>query len=249
MDIIRKDSRKANRSPHLNKRHIPGADVIDRLDPALGGHAYHHEGPYDAATLARNTNYKNSPIAALETSNLEALKATPAENIKDAVERHKPLDGVAVVPPGEKDRFGRTYDYQEGADLMREGDETNPGYKRWPGKDYDPEDLKGQGDTFALDRALRAHKINDDGIEMSDRAGIDRAYHKAERDGSLDKRDPVDIAGGDRKYVDLEFANASSRDAEIAGGMDSLDGTSGLKKGIGSIKKRIGSLRHRKNDN
>jgi hypothetical protein len=134
LDIIRRDSKKAHRSPHLNKRHIPGADIIDRLDPAVGGVAYHHEGPYDAATLARNTSYETSPIAALKESNEEAIKATPAENIKDALERHKPLDGVAVVPPGMPDRFGRTYNYEEGPDVMLEASSDNPGYKRWPGK-------------------------------------------------------------------------------------------------------------------
>lgn len=133
LDLIRKGSKRADRSPHLNKRHIPGADMIDRLDPALGGRAYHHEGPYDAALLSRN-NFENSPIAALEESNAEAIKATPAENIKDAVERHKPLDGVAAVPPGETDRFGRTYNYHEGADLMHEASEDDPGYKRWDGQ-------------------------------------------------------------------------------------------------------------------
>jgi hypothetical protein len=84
--------------------------------------------------LARNTSYKSSPVAALEETNAEALKATPRENIKDAVERHKPLDGVAYVPPGMQDRFGRTYNYEEGADLMHEDNPDGPGYKRWPGK-------------------------------------------------------------------------------------------------------------------
>ncbi|KAF2766886.1 hypothetical protein EJ03DRAFT_329657 [Teratosphaeria nubilosa] len=246
LNIIRKDSRKANRSPHLNKRHLPGPDVIDRLDPALGGRAYHHEGPYDAAALARNTSFESSPVAALKTSNEEALKATPAENIKNAVERHRPLEGVADVPPGMPDRFGRTYNYEEGTDMMREATSIDPGYKRWAGKDYDPEDLKGKGDTFHLDRALRAHRIDDDGIEMTDRNGIDKAYHQAQRDGTLDKRNPVDIAGDDRRYVDLEFANADNSNAEYAGGIDV--GQSSLKKGMGSIKKRIGSLRHKKGD-
>lgn len=134
LDIIRRDSKKAYRSPHLHKRSIPGADSIDRLDPAVGGIAYHHEGPYDAALLSRNRNPKNAPLGALETSNQEALKATPQENIKDALERHKPLDGVAVVPPGEQDRFGRVYKYEEGADLMHEPSSGDAGYKRWPGK-------------------------------------------------------------------------------------------------------------------
>ena len=134
LDIIRRDSKKASRSPHLKKRSIPGADQIDRLDPAIGGRAYHHEGPYDAALLSRNRDPKTAPLHALDDSNREALKATPQENIKNSVERHQPLDGVADVPPGERDRFGRTYNYEEGSDLMREGYQHEAGYKRWPGK-------------------------------------------------------------------------------------------------------------------
>lgn len=134
LDVIRRDSRKAARSPHLKKQSLPGADMIDRLDPAIGGRAYHHEGPYDAALLARNRDQKTAPLAALDESNREALKATPRENIRDAVERHKPLDGVAFVPPGVPDQFGRTYNYEEGADLMHEGSSGDAGYKRWPGK-------------------------------------------------------------------------------------------------------------------
>ena len=134
LDMIRRDSKKAYRSPHLNKRTLPGADMIDRLDPAIGGRAYHHEGPYDAALLARNRDKKTAPLNAIRDSNSEALKATPAENIKDALERHKPLDGVAAVPPDMPDRFGRKYHYEEGADLMHEGSSGDAGYKRWPGK-------------------------------------------------------------------------------------------------------------------
>lgn len=134
LSIIRRDSRKAYRSHHLHKRSIPGADSIDRLDPAVGGRAYHHEGPYDAALLSRNRNPKYAPLDALKDSNAEALRATPSENIKDSVERHRPLEGVAAVPPGQPDRFGRRYDYQEGSDLMHEPSSGDPGYKRWANK-------------------------------------------------------------------------------------------------------------------
>jgi hypothetical protein len=108
--------------------------MIDRLDPAVGGIAYHHEGPYDPALMSRNRNPKSAPLGALEMSNEEAIKATPEENVKDAITRHKPLDGVAVVPPGQPDRFGRVYKYKEGSDLMHEPSSGDPGYKRWAGK-------------------------------------------------------------------------------------------------------------------
>ncbi|KAK3706294.1 hypothetical protein LTR37_012809 [Vermiconidia calcicola] len=236
LNVIRRDSRKAHRSPHLNKRSMPGADMVDRLDPAIGGRAYHHEGPYDAALMSRNRDPKTAPLGAIQSSNEEALKATPRENIKDAVERHKPLDGTAFVPPGHQDRMGRTYNYEEGADLMHESSSGDAGYKRWPGKDYDPEDLKGESEPmFTLDRSLRAHKIDDNGIEMEDRAQLTRDYKDQERDGTLDQRDPVHIAGDDGKYADMEFANSKDTDAghKHSGSM-------------GGLKQKIGSLRHRK---
>jgi hypothetical protein len=134
LDIIRRDSRKASKPHHLKKRSMQGPDIIDRLDPAIGGRAYHHEGPYDAASLARNRDPKHAPVAALETTNSEAIRATPREHIKDSLDKHVPLDGTAVVPPGQPDRLGRTYDYEEGTDMMREGFNGDPGYKQWSGK-------------------------------------------------------------------------------------------------------------------
>ncbi|KAF2723304.1 hypothetical protein K431DRAFT_283112 [Polychaeton citri CBS 116435] len=239
LNIIRRDSRKADKSPHLKKRHLPGADRIDRLDPAVGGATYHHEGPYDAALLARNSSFESAPIAALEESNREALKATPAERIKDSLDKHIPLDGVAAIPPGVPDRLGRTYNYEEGTDMMREG-VTDAGYKRWADKEYDPDDLKGQSEpSYSLDRALRAHKIDDNGIEMEDRAGISRDCHKAERKGLLDSRDPVAIAGDDAKYTDLQRANDT--DAHAAPRR-----SGSLRHGVEGLKKRVGNAVHRR---
>ena len=251
LDIIRRDSRKASKPHHLKKRSMQGADIIDRLDPAIGGRPYHHEGPYDAASLARNRDPKYAPVAALETTNSEAIRATPQEAIKDSLDKHMPLDGTAVVPPGQADRLGRTYDYEEGTDMMREGFNGDPGYKQWSGKvrsqistslpvsltnvqtqDYDPDDLRGQGDSFTLDRALRAHKIDDDGgIEMQDSAALRSEYKKQERQGMLDKRDPTTIAGDDSKYADITAANDTD-----------LHKSHSIKD---TLKKRVGSLRRK----
>jgi len=129
LDQIKHENKAANRAPHLRKGHIPGADAIDRLDEA--GFRYHHEGPYDAASLARNTDTRSSPVAALARSNEEALKATPSEKIYDAVKGHKPLDGVAIVPPGQSDEMGRTYHYKEGTDMMRADGGDSGNYRRW----------------------------------------------------------------------------------------------------------------------
>ncbi|KAF2217827.1 hypothetical protein CERZMDRAFT_92470 [Cercospora zeae-maydis SCOH1-5] len=217
LEIIRRDSKKAHRSPHLRKKHLPGPDTIDRLDPAISGRAYHHEGPYDAALLARNNSFEISPVAAVQHGNEETLKATPAENIRDALERHRPLDGVAQLPPGIPDRYGRVYRYEEGADLMHEDGPDGPGYKRWAGKEYHPDDLKGKGDEFELDRAMKKHTINENGIEMSDK-----------------KRDPINVSDGE-PYADY----ASTRDADTGRNRSDSGGLrAGLKKRIGSLRKK-----------
>ena len=130
LDMLRKSDKAAHRSPHLRKQHHVGADTIDNLD-TIAGTPYHHEGPYDAAMTARNRGAKNAPLAALAGSNAEALRATPREKVLDALEKHYPLDGTAVVPPGMVDREGRLFKYEEGTDMMRE---LNPGggpYRRW----------------------------------------------------------------------------------------------------------------------
>ncbi len=133
LDQLRKDAKKADRAPHLKKKHIPGADSIDVLDRTVLGGAYHHEGPYDATLLARNTSYNSSPVAATQSTNAEAIKATPKEFIQDSLDRHLPLQGIAVIPPGAEGPDGRPMRYEEGADLMREEDAPGGAYKRWPG--------------------------------------------------------------------------------------------------------------------
>ena len=129
LDIIRRESKKANRSPHLRKKNHIGVDHIDRLD-AAGPSAYHHPSPYDAASLARNQTPRDSPVRAVAGSNREALRATPHEKIVDSIKRHRPLDGVAMTPPGEVAPNGQILNYEEGTDMMRE---NGANYKRWPG--------------------------------------------------------------------------------------------------------------------
>lgn len=174
--MIKKDAKIANRHPHLRKKHIVGSDTIDRMD-TVGG--FHHDGPYDATLLARNMSHVNSPVEALSTTNEEALRATPREMIKDSVEKHRPLDGVAMVPPGMEDRYGNVYNYKEGTDMMIENSPEGGAYKRWPGMEYLPEDLKGKGEpSYSLEKALKQHKQhsrhvseggnnNNGGIEMT----------------------------------------------------------------------------------
>lgn len=132
LDQLRKEAKAANRSPHLKRTQIPGADTIDSLDKSVFGALYHHEGPYDATLLSRNLNPKNSPVEAVKSTNAEALRATPRENVIDSLERHVPLQGTAVIPPGMNGPDGRPMEYEEGADLMRETDAPGGAYKRWP---------------------------------------------------------------------------------------------------------------------
>lgn len=131
LDTIKRDEKVAHRAPHLRKHHQIRPDTIDQLD-VVGGN-YHHEGPFDATYMARNTSYISSPLEALARSNEEALKATPREKIVDSVERHRPLDGVAIYPPGEVDRNGQVYNYEPGENLMIDLNPEGGAYKRWPG--------------------------------------------------------------------------------------------------------------------
>lgn len=132
LDMIKKQNKLASQAPHLKKKHLPQADIIDSLDASMD-QLYHHEGPYDATLLARNTSKYQSPIDAVRGSNEEALKATPQENIRDALSRHVPLHGVGIVPPGGRLASGQVMDYTEGDDLMRESDAPGGAYKRWDG--------------------------------------------------------------------------------------------------------------------
>lgn len=128
LDTLTRENKLAYRSPHLRKKYIPGADRIDTLDNTSS--PYHHEGPYDATLSSRNSNMVNSPIEAVRSTNEEALKATPPEKVQDSLKKHRPLDGVAVVPPGLQDMNGKIYNYEEGTDMMIE---NGGNYKRWPG--------------------------------------------------------------------------------------------------------------------
>jgi len=108
-----------------------------------------------------NTNKMYSPVEAVKDTNLEALKATPVEFLKDSLDKHVPLQGTAVVPPGMKDFGGRTMDYEEGADLMRERDAPGGAYKRWDDIPYKGDDLKGKGEpSFTIEKDNKGKQVN-----------------------------------------------------------------------------------------
>lgn len=131
LDQIRRETRAANRAPHLRKQNFARADQIDALDNVGFGGAYHHGGPYDATLASRNRDKRYAPVEAVKETNMMALRATPKERIQDSLRHHVPLHGTAEVPPGMTDAFGRVMDFEEGADLMREPDAPGGAYKRY----------------------------------------------------------------------------------------------------------------------
>ncbi|KAJ4297011.1 hypothetical protein N0V88_003927 [Collariella sp. IMI 366227] len=157
--MLERQHRAADKAPHLHNRHRrQPSDTIDSLDHSgpLPDVTYHHEGPFDATMKARNINKKYAPVEAVKETNMEALKATPAEYVQDSLQKHVPLQGTAVVPPGMRDLSGRTMEYEEGADLMREGDAAGGAYKRWDHVRYRDDDLKGKGEpAFSYDQSHR----------------------------------------------------------------------------------------------
>ncbi|KAG7293208.1 hypothetical protein NEMBOFW57_003254 [Staphylotrichum longicolle] len=157
--MIAREHRAADRAPHLhNHRRQQPSDTIDTLDISgpVPGVIYHHEGPFDATMKERNVNKAYAPVEAVKDTNMEALKATPAEFVHDSLEKHVPLQGTAIVPPGMKDMSGRTMEYEEGADLMREASAGGGPYKRWDHVRYRDDDYKGKGEpSFSYDEKAR----------------------------------------------------------------------------------------------
>ncbi|TVY49808.1 hypothetical protein LOCC1_G000435 [Lachnellula occidentalis] len=240
LDQLRKETKAAHRSPHLRKKHIPGTDIIDGLD-RIGG-SYHHEGPYDATLLSRNTSYNSSPVAAVAASNAEALRATPRENIKDSLDKHVPLQGTSIIPPGMPGWDGKVMNYNEGADLMREPDAAGGPYKRWADVNYLPEDYKGKGEpSFSIEKSIKDHDksnshrrfVSEGGnaFEMQPRSREPVASRQRSASGNhLDLGGPGKSA---MSYVDFESDMRRSH-------------STGRKVGDG-LRKRFGSLRlHKK---
>jgi len=184
LDRIRHETIAANRSRHLRRAQHSGQDSIDNLDTSfLGG--YHHDGPFEAASLARNRDLRSAPLAAIAGTNAEALKATPREMVIDSIRRHRPLHGVAYIPPGVEAPDGSKFYYEEGTDMNRF---NGADYKRWPGIDYHPDDLKGKGEpSYSIEKALKDHKragdhrrvFSEGGIEMSSRPHRSSSLHVA----------------------------------------------------------------------
>ncbi|CAG8029296.1 unnamed protein product [Penicillium salamii] len=136
----RHPSTRRRRSTSHKARHsqLVQPDIIDQLDNVTA-FSYHHEGPYDAARPERNRFSQSSPLEAVRESNAEALRATPQHKISDALNSHRPLDGVAFYPPGTTDRNGQEYSYEEGSNMMND---FAGNFMRLPGMKFTDEDFK-----------------------------------------------------------------------------------------------------------
>ncbi|KAF7559020.1 hypothetical protein G7046_g5146 [Stylonectria norvegica] len=235
LEILKKDHRAADRAPHLRKKSIPVTDIIDALD-TIGG-TYHHGGPYDATLASRNRNQKYSPVAAVQESNLEAIRATPSEYMADSLNKHMPLQGTATIPSGETDMSGRRISYEEGADLMREPDAAGGAYKRYDGIQYLPDDLKGKGEpsyTYEKDLKERKRLRNGEPAEYEMQSGVNgrrRPPVTHHRSFSNEHPEPSPTAAdGFTNSTDLRRNN-----------------TTGKRLSDG-LKRRFGSIRRKKSD-
>ena len=238
------ENRAADRAPHLRKKHQIGPDTIDTLDSASG--PYHHEGPYDATMFARNTSYKSSPVAATSSTTRETLRATPKEKIMDSLEGHRPLDGVAAYQPGEVDRNGHVYDYEQGENMMTDNAPEGGAYKRWPGVQYHPDDIKGKGEpSYSIEKALKEHNSDQSrqGRQQSGSQEIEMTAPKSRTstgrdslgggtgvDGKFDPQNPMWGDGEQGRFMRSASARDSKRNSGSGGG---------LKHRFGSIKNKV----------
>ncbi|EHK25431.1 uncharacterized protein TRIVIDRAFT_79303 [Trichoderma virens Gv29-8] len=233
LDIIRSDTRAADR----HRRHRPRVsetDIIDTLD-TIGG-IYHHGGPYDATLRSRNLDPRTSPVAAVQESNMEALRATPREYVMDSLRHHVPLQGTSTIPSGDFDYRGSRMSYEEGADLMREPDAPGGPYKRWADTKYHPDDLKGKGEpSYSLERALKEKKRAKNG--EPDEIEMQSGLHSRNRHSKTSKH---------QRSITVALHGTSSSTGNAYNNNDLQRRNSTGKKISDSLKRRWGSIRGRK---
>ncbi|KAJ4863001.1 pal1 cell morphology protein domain-containing protein [Trichoderma breve] len=232
LDIIINDTRAADRQRRHRPR-VSETDVIDALD-TVGG-MYHHGGPYDATLRSRNLDPRTSPVAAVQESNMEALRATPREYVMDSLRHHVPLQGTSTIPSGEYDYRGSRMSYEEGADLMREPDAPGGPYKRYADTKYHPDDLKGKGEpSYSLERALkekkRAKNGEPDEIEMQTGLRSRNPHSKSKHQRSMTVALRGSSSATGNAYNDSELERRNSTGKKISD----------------SLKRRWGSIRGRK---
>jgi hypothetical protein len=263
--MLRREHRAADRAPHLHNVHRKQpSDTIDKLDES-GPIPHHHEGPFDAASQARNRGKARAPVDAVKDSNMEALKATPKEYIQDSTYKHVPLQGTAVVPPGLRDMSGNIMDYVEGTDMNRTRDASGGAMGRWDFVEYHPEDLKGKGEpSYTVEKQLKdqksrlrrqpppsAHANHRQMFEMHDYGDGSEGRRASLKDGGVQvlqrqrsatmgsqpsvSRDPVSESSAAR--------HGESTSADVRRSQSTSTRSGGL---AGAIKRRFGSLRQKK---
>ncbi|KAK8103932.1 uncharacterized protein PG998_010965 [Apiospora kogelbergensis] len=229
LDQIKRETKAANRGHHLRKTTLPRADPIDSLDNILG-HSYHHEGPFDATLASRNANKKYAPIEAVKTTNEEALKATPKELVQDSLTKHVPLQGTANIPRGRLIRMS----YEEGTDLQRDPMASGGPSRRYEDIDYHPDDVKGKGEAFTIERAFKHGKS-----PSTDETGVYEMQPTGSSKSSPSKNGDVMVRQRSRSS---SFGEGTSSSAARATSSSSPGKriTTGLKKRIGSIRRKAG---------
>ncbi|KAK6336501.1 hypothetical protein TWF696_002051 [Orbilia brochopaga] len=169
------------------------ADTIDQLDTSFGLFTFHHEGPYDATLSHRNRNPMKSPVQATRYGNAMALRATAPQDIENSIQFGRPLDGVALFPPGTQVANGAVLQYEEYDVNRKDGN-----FRRYPGIKYRDEDLKGKGiegyDGDLADKQRkeeekhRRGKSLDARVKISDAAGAPSSETSIRRNGSTGGR-------------------------------------------------------------
>lgn len=238
LDTLTAEKHRADRSRHATRKHHIQPDTIDALDDVAGA-AYHHSGPYDATLFARN-NSSTGPLGALVDSNAETLRATPHDKIVDSVRGHRPLDGVAAFAPGETDRDGNRYEYSE-SNMMLDSDAPGGAYKRWPGVQYHPEDIKGKGEpSYSVEKALKEHKLDEQYTDDPQRrgngeeGGIEMTTHRRNVSGSGHSRNFSNGSGSGALARTGVFDDGEGQMPRRSGSL-----SQGLKKRWGSVKKHM----------
>lgn len=211
----------------MTRKHHIQPDTIDSLDTVTGT-AYHHGGPYDATLFARN-NSSSGPLNALIDSNAETLKATPHEKVIDSVRGHRPLDGVAAYAPGETDRNGHIYNYREGDNMMIDGNPAGGAYKRWPGVQYHPDDIKGKGEpSYSIEKALKDHGGDGRGEKRRSGGGV---YRDQPEQAGMEMRSNTNLGvhshSHSRSHSNSHRRNVSNGSAAHASGTSSSLAESG----------------------
>ncbi|KAK4098507.1 hypothetical protein N658DRAFT_220351 [Parathielavia hyrcaniae] len=101
---LTREHHQADWVPHQRRdRRLPN-DVISGPFPGV---TYHHGGPFDAVAMEFNANTMSAPIDAVRDSNMEALRATLAEYVKDSLTKHLPLQGTFRCHPAGDANFWR----------------------------------------------------------------------------------------------------------------------------------------------